>query len=84
MPVVGGVGPPRRRVWHDRGPARTCGLDASRGAPTGGVRPRPYAVVASHEAEGWRGARGGGRVRAPAGRRLCLLCQIGDLWVANY
>ena len=40
---------------------------------------------ASHEAEGWRGARGGGagRVRAPAGRRLCLLCQIGDELVAG-
>ena len=30
--------PPRRRVCHDREPARACGLDAGRGAPTGGVR----------------------------------------------
>ena len=39
----------------------------------------------SHEAEGWRGARGGGagRVRAPAGRRLCLLRQIGDELVSG-
>ena len=41
VPVVGCVGPPRCRVCHDRGPARPCGLGASRGAPTGGVRPPP-------------------------------------------
>ena len=41
VPVVGCVGPPRCRVCHDRGPARPCGLSASRGAPTGGVRPPP-------------------------------------------
>ena len=35
------VGPPRRRVCHDRGPARPCGLGASRSAQTGGVRPPP-------------------------------------------
>ena len=45
----------------------------------------PLRGGASHEAEGWRGARGGGagRVRAPAGRRLCLLCQIGYELVAG-
>ena len=47
MPVVDRVGPPRRRVCHDRGLVRTRGLDATCGAPPGGVRPlsRPYAVV---------------------------------------
>ena len=38
---------PRRRVCRDRGPARPCGLGATRGAQTGGVRPPsgpPYAV----------------------------------------
>ena len=39
VPVFGRVGPPRRRVCRDRRPARTCGLGASCGAPTGGVRP---------------------------------------------
>ena len=38
-PVDPDVGPPRRRVCHDRGPARPCGLGATRGAQTGGVRP---------------------------------------------
>ena len=41
VPVLGGVGSPRRRVCHDRGPARPCGLGASRSAQTGGVRPPP-------------------------------------------
>ena len=37
----------------------------------------PLRGGASHEAEGRRGARAG-RVRAPTGRRLCVLRQIGD------
>ena len=43
---------------------------------------RPYAVVRRTRR---RGARGGGtcRVRAPAGRRLCVLRQIGDELVAG-
>ena len=59
--------------------------------PPPGPRPRavaggaPLCGGASHKAEGWRGARGGGagRVRAPAGRRLCLLRQIGDELVSG-
>ena len=39
--VFGGVGPPRRRVCHDRGPLRTGGPCVSRGAQAGGVRPLP-------------------------------------------
>ena len=39
--VFGRVGPPRRHVCRDRGPVRTCGLGASRGSQTGGVRPPP-------------------------------------------
>ena len=59
--VFGRVGPPRCHVCHDRGPARTLGLDATCGAQTGGVRPPPpgsraYGVPlrggASHEAKG--------------------------------
>ena len=56
-------------------------LGATRGAQTGGVRPRPLRGAASHEAEGRSGARGGGadRVGPPTGRRrLRLLRQIGD------
>ena len=48
VPVFGRVGPPRRHVCRDRGPARPCGLGATRGAQPGGVRPppgSPYAVV---------------------------------------
>ena len=39
VPVFDRVSPPRRRVCRDRGPAATCGLGASLGAPTGGVCP---------------------------------------------
>ena len=52
--VLGRVGPPRRRVCHDRGPARPClGLSASRGAQTGGGGPAPQSLrgAASYEAE---------------------------------
>ena len=69
-----------------RGTARRCGLGATRGAQTGGVRPRPLRGAASHEAEGRSGARGGGvdRVGPPTGwHRLRLLCQIGDQLVAG-
>ena len=43
-------------------------------------RPPPVRGGASHEAEGRRGA---GRVRAPAGRRLCVLRQTGDQRIAG-
>ena len=73
------------------------GLDASCGAQGGGVR-RPAAELpvpgnasslrggASHEAEGRRGARGGGAGRvgpSATRRRLCVLRQIGDQLVAG-
>ena len=92
--VFGGVGPPRRRGCHDRGPVRIGGPYASRGAQAGGVRPLPPPTTrrcrearaslrggASHEAEGRRDARAGGadRVGPPTGwYRLRLLRQIGD------
>ena len=56
MSPVDLAGPPRRRVCRDRGTARRCGLGATRGAQTGGVRPRPLRGAASHEAEGRSGA----------------------------
>ena len=91
----GRVDPSRRRVCHDRGPARPCGLGASRSAPTGGVRPppppprgrepgrAPLRGAAAHEAEGRGGARGGGadRVGPPTGWHR--LRQIGDELVAG-
>ena len=92
MPVVGRVGQPRRRGCHDRGLARNCGLDATCGAQTGGVRPRPGRAAggtrtggASHEAEGRGGARdgGAGRVRRPPRGVACVLRQIGDQLVAS-
>ena len=49
--VRGRVGPPRRRVCRDLGPARTVGLGVIRGAPTGGVRPPP------RPPPGWRRLR---------------------------
>ena len=71
----------------DRGPARPCGLGASRSAQTGGVRPppppgresgrAPLRGAASHKAEGRGG--GAGRVGPPPGwPRLRLLRQILD------
>ena len=56
MSPVDLAGPPRRRVCRDRGTARRCGLGATRGAQTGGVRSRPLRGAASHEAEGRSGA----------------------------
>ena len=41
MSPVDLAGPPRRRVCRDRGTARRCGLGATRGAQTGGVRLPP-------------------------------------------
>ena len=93
--VFGRVDPPRRRVCHDRGPGRPCGLGASRSAPTGGVRPppppprgrepgrAPLRGAAAHEAEGRGGARAGGadRVGPPTG--WYRLRQIGDELVAG-
>ena len=89
MPGVGRVGPPRRRVCHDRGPARTGGLAAILSAQTGGVQLPPPRIGelmpgrgalcggASHEAEGRSG--GAGRRGPPTGwHRLRLLRQIGD------
>ena len=97
--VFGGVGPPRRRGCHDRGPVRIYGPCVSRGAQAGGVlataapghapvrRGRaPLRGAASHEAEGRRGARGGGagRVGPLVGwHRLRLLRQIGDELVSG-
>ena len=66
VPVFGRVGPPRRRVCHDRGPVRTpvaCARAAAhRRAVSGHCRPRPRAGAggpcpplrgaASYEAEG--------------------------------
>ena len=75
-----------------------CGLGATRGAQTSGVRPppppprgrepgrAPSRGAAAHEAEGRRGARGGGagRVGPPTGwPRLRRLRQIGDELVAG-
>ncbi len=92
MRVLGRVDPPRRRVC----PEYVGSLDEIPGAQTGGVRrpaaPRSVAASscrggaplcggASHEAEGRRGARGGGPGRRgpPTGwPRLRLLRQIGD------
>ena len=64
-----------RWAWGE--PQRTDGLCPATASP-------PYAVGASHEAEGRRGARDGGAgwVRAPAGR-LRLLRQILNELVAG-
>ncbi len=61
-----------------------CGLNATCGEQTGGVRPPPpLRGGASHEAEGRGEAQGGrvGRVRPLAGwHRLRLLREILDEW----
>ena len=65
MSPVDLAGPPRRRACRDRGTARRCGLGATRGAQTGGVRPRPLRGAASHEAEERSGAAAPSSPRPP-------------------
>ena len=89
--VFGRVGPPRRRVCHDRGPARPVwpGRDPRRtdercpppAAPAPRPRAGPRALTRCRGARGGGPARGGGagRVGPPTGwPRLRRLRQIGD------
>ena len=60
-----------------RGPFSACHFHPGPRPRAAGAGGPPLRGSASHEAEGRRGARAG-RVRAPTGRRLCVLRQIGD------
>ena len=67
VPVVGGVDPPRRHVCRDCGPARRCGLDASRCQG----RARAYAVVRRTRR---RGDAGRGLAWCARLRGVCACC----------
>ena len=78
-------------AWRDRAPWADCGPRSERvsSAPGSAACPvpsrptaHPYAVVRRTRRRGGAG-RGAGRVRAPAGRRLCVLRQTGDQRIAG-